>query len=387
MTEPMKSLARTRVQELVPYQSARRLGGGGDLWLNANESPFDNQYLALLTGLNRYPECQPQALLQAYAQYAKVEPEQLMISRGADEAIELLIRTFCQSGQDEILYFPPTYGMYQVCAYEAEVDAIDVPLTFEGQLDLPAIEAQLAHPQRRFKLIFICHPSNPLGQLTSLADIERLLTLTIDKALVVVDEAYIDFCQEASVTPLLAHFKHLVVLRTLSKAFALAGIRCGFALAAPKVIESMLKVIAPYPVPAPVADIAKLALSDKNLPIIAKQIERLMENRRFLEQALSALDGIEVRPSVTNFVLITHPNADALFQSAMERGILLRKTSVKNSVRISVGTREDCQRVVRLVRDFIQPHALNTITADEDLSSVTTSVCEQPTSHKETEND
>lgn len=257
----VKKLARQTVQELTPYQSARRLGGQGDIWLNANESPFANEYNINHTRLNRYSECQPPQLIEAYANYAGVRPEQVLTSRGADEGIELLIRAFCEPNQDAILYCPPTYGMYSISAQTSDVNAIAVPLTKEWQLDLPAIFAQLD----RVKLVFVCSPNNPTGNLLAKADIEALLERTQDSALVVVDEAYIDFCSEESVANLLDRYSNLVILRTLSKAFALAGLRCGFTLANPQVIELLLKVIAPYPVPIPVADIAIAALSEAGI--------------------------------------------------------------------------------------------------------------------------
>ena len=245
----MEKLARKQVQALTPYLSARRIGGSGDVWLNANESPFDNEYTLNLTRLSRYSECQPKELIDAYAQYAGVAPEQTLTTRGADEGIELLIRAFCEPNEDAILYCPPTYGMYAISAETIGVERKVVPLTSEWQLDLPAIEAQLDN----VKVVFVCSPNNPTGNLVNRKDIVKLLEMTQDKAIVVMDEAYIDFCPEASTVDLLAQYPNLAILRTLSKAFALAGLRCGFTLANQELIDVLLKVIAPYPVPVPVA--------------------------------------------------------------------------------------------------------------------------------------
>lgn len=255
----MEKLARKQVQALTPYLSARRIGGSGDVWLNANESPFDNEYTLNLARLNRYSECQPKEMIEAYAQYAGVNAEQTITTRGADEGIELLIRAFCEPGEDAILYCPPTYGMYAISAETIGVERKVVPLTSEWQLDLDAIEAQLDN----VKVVFVCSPNNPTGNLVERKDIIKLLEMTQDKAIVVMDEAYIDFCPEASTVDLLDQYPNLAILRTLSKAFALAGLRCGFTLANKELIDVLLKVIAPYPVPVPVAEIATQALSQE----------------------------------------------------------------------------------------------------------------------------
>ncbi|GAM71883.1 histidinol-phosphate aminotransferase [Vibrio sp. JCM 19236] len=275
----MEKLARKQVQALTPYLSARRIGGSGDVWLNANESPFDNQYQIEASRLNRYSECQPKELIEAYAAYAGVAPSQVLTSRGADEGIELLIRAFCEPNQDAILYCPPTYGMYSISAETIGVERKLVPLTDDWQLDLEAIEKNLDD----VKLVFVCSPNNPTGNLINREDIVALLEMTKDRAIVVMDEAYIDFCPEASTVELLAEYQNLAILRTMSKAFALAGLRCGFTLANEELINVLLKVIAPYPVPVPVADIAVQALSAQGLERVTQQVKTITENRAQLQ--------------------------------------------------------------------------------------------------------
>ncbi|HAS7397745.1 TPA: histidinol-phosphate transaminase, partial [Vibrio cholerae] len=278
----MEKLARQQIQALTPYLSARRIGGSGDVWLNANESPFNNEYKTDFARLNRYSDCQPKAMIQAYANYAGVQPEQVLTSRGADEGIELLIRAFCEPNQDVILFCPPTYGMYAISAETFGVERKKVPLTTDWQLDLPSIEANLD----RVKLVFVCSPNNPTGNLVKRADIIKLLEMTQDRAIVVMDEAYIDFCPEASTVDLLAQYPNLAILRTLSKAFALAGLRCGFTLANAELINVLLKVIAPYPVPVPVAEIAVQALSPAGLARAKYQVLDLGANRAYLQVGL-----------------------------------------------------------------------------------------------------
>ncbi|EJL6760746.1 histidinol-phosphate transaminase [Vibrio cholerae] len=346
----MEKLARQQIQALTPYLSARRIGGSGDVWLNANESPFNNEYKTDFARLNRYSDCQPKAMIQAYANYAGVQPEQVLTSRGADEGIELLIRAFCEPNQDAILFCPPTYGMYAISAETFGVERKKVPLTADWQLDLPSIEANLD----RVKLVFVCSPNNPTGNLVKRADIIKLLEMTQDRAIVVMDEAYIDFCPEASTVDLLAQYPNLSILRTLSKAFALAGLRCGFTLANAELINVLLKVIAPYPVPVPVAEIAVQALSPAGLARAKYQVLDLGANRAYLQVGLSMVPGVQVFEGWGNYLLVKFPDGDALFKAAWEHGIILRNSPIENCVRISVGNREECEKTVAFIRNYYQ---------------------------------
>lgn len=345
----MEKLARKQVQALTPYLSARRIGGSGDVWLNANESPFDNEYKTNFTRLNRYSECQPKDLIEAYASYAGVKAEQVLTSRGADEGIELLIRAFCEPNQDAILYCPPTYGMYAISAETIGVERKVVPLTQEWQLDLEGIQAQLDN----VKLIFVCSPNNPTGNLIKREDIVALLEMTQDKAIVVMDEAYIDFCPEASTVDLLAQYPNLAILRTMSKAFALAGLRCGFTLANEELINVLLKVIAPYPVPIPVAEIACQALSEAGLARMKYQVLDLAANRAYLQAGLSMLQGVTVYDGWGNYLLIQFPEGDAIFKAAWDNGIILRNSPIKDCVRISIGNRDECEKTLSFIRNQI----------------------------------
>ncbi|EOX1555756.1 histidinol-phosphate transaminase [Vibrio cholerae] len=346
----MEKLARQQIQALTPYLSARRIGGSGDVWLNANESPFNNEYKTDFARLNRYSDCQPKAMIQAYANYAGVQPEQVLTSRGADEGIELLIRAFCEPNEDAILFCPPTYGMYAISAETFGVERKKVPLTADWQLDLPSIEANLD----RVKLVFVCSPNNPTGNLVKGADIIKLLEMTQDRAIVVMDEAYIDFCPEASTVDLLAQYPNLAILRTLSKAFALAGLRCGFTLANAELINVLLKVIAPYPVPVPVAEIAVQALSPAGLARAKYQVLDLGANRAYLQVGLSMVPGVQVFEGWGNYLLVKFPDGNALFKAAWEHGIILRNSPIENCVRISVGNREECEKTVAFIRNYYQ---------------------------------
>lgn len=346
----MEKLARKQIQALKPYLSARRIGGSGDVWLNANESPFNNEYKTDFVRLNRYSDCQPKAMIDAYAAYAKVQPEQVLTSRGADEGIELLIRAFCEPNQDAILYCPPTYGMYAISAETFGVERKVVPLTADWQLDLSAIRANLDS----VKLIFICSPNNPTGNLVKRQDIITLLEMTKDRAIVVMDEAYIDFCPEASTVDLLAQYPNLAILRTLSKAFALAGLRCGFTLANKELIDVLQKVIAPYPVPIPVADIAVQALSEAGLARTKFQVLDLNANRAYLQAGLYMVPNLTVFEGWGNYLLVKFPDGDALFKAAWDHGIILRNSPIENCVRISIGNREECEKTLAFIRNYYQ---------------------------------
>lgn len=346
----MEKLARKQVQALTPYLSARRIGGSGDVWLNANESPYDNEYKTSYTRLNRYSECQPKALIESYAAYAGLKPEQVLTSRGADEGIELLIRAFCEPNQDAILYCPPTYGMYAISAETIGVERKVVPLTSDWQLDLPTIEASLAN----VKLVFVCSPNNPTGNLVNRDDIVSLLEMTKDRAIVVMDEAYIDFCPEASTVDLLAQYPNLAILRTMSKAFALAGLRCGFTLANEALINVLLKVITPYPVPIPVADIAVQALSEAGLARMKYQVLDISANRSYLQAGLGMLEGVTVYDGWGNYLLVKFADGDAVFKAAWDNGIILRNSPIKDCVRISIGNRDECEKTLSFIRNTLQ---------------------------------
>ncbi len=345
-------LARENVRNLTPYQSARRLGGNGDVWLNANEYPTPVEFQLMAQTLNRYPECQPKLVIERYAQYAGVKPEQVLVSRGADEGIELLIRAFCEPGKDAVLYCPPTYGMYSVSAETIGVECRAVQAIDGWQLDLPAIAEKLDG----VKVVFVCSPNNPTGQLINPQDIRVLLEMTRGKAIVVADEAYIEFCPQATLAGWLEEYPNLVVLRTLSKAFALAGLRCGFTLANEEIIGLLLKVIAPYPLSTPVADIAAQALSPQGIVAMRERVAEILVNRQFLIAELEKLACVEeVFGSETNYVLARITTSSAVFKSLWDQGIILRdqnkQPTLSNCLRITVGTREECQRVIDALQE------------------------------------
>lgn len=343
----IEELARENVRNLTPYQSARRLGGKGDVWLNANEFPTPVEFQLTAQTLNRYPECQPKAVIENYAAYAGVKPEQVLVSRGADEGIELLVRAFCEPGKDAILYCPPTYGMYSVSAETIGVECRTVPTQENWQLDLPAIADKLDG----VKVVYVCSPNNPTGQLINPQDFRTLLEMTRGKALVVADEAYIEFCPQATLAGWLNEYPNLVILRTLSKAFALAGLRCGFTLANEEIIALLLKVIAPYPLSTPVADIAAQALAPQGITAMRERVAQILAERQYLVANLDGIPCVEqVFDSETNYILVRIKASSAVFKSLWDQGIILRdqnkQPSLSGCLRITIGTREESQRVI-----------------------------------------
>ncbi|BFO09271.1 hypothetical protein GGER_17810 [Serratia rubidaea] len=288
----------------------------------------------------------------------------MLVSRGADEGIELLIRAFCEPGQDAILYCPPTYGMYGVSAETFGVERRTVPSKADWQLDLPAIAASLDN----VKLIYVCSPNNPTGNLLEPDSLRALLEMAKGKAIVAVDEAYIEFCPQASVAGWLADYPHLAILRTLSKAFALAGLRCGFTLANPELIALLLKVIAPYPLSSPVADIAAQALSAEGLRLMRQRVGEIAANRLWLQQALETCACVEqVFASDSNYLLVRFTAASNVFKSLWDQGIILRdqnkQPGLSGCLRITIGTRDECQRVI----DALRPLPGTTTTRQEPL--------------------
>jgi len=364
ISEFFQQLSAPHVRDLVPYESARRLFSGGQYWLNANESPYANDYHINASHFNRYPECQPQDVIDNYAAYTGVNAENVLVSRGADEGIELLIRAFCEPGNDSITICPPTYGMYAISANTFNVQVCKAPSNADFSLDLPALK-NLAEQAQPPKLVFICSPNNPTGNRIAEAQLSEVLAMFAGKSLVVVDEAYIEFgtletntdSRTSSWASKLNDYPHLVVLRTLSKAFALAGLRCGFVLAAPEIIRILLKVIAPYPLPEPVAQIAAQALSPQGIERMQSQVATLQSAQQQLLTACSALPGWQhVGNCTANFILFRVPEKQAVMDYLVANGMLIRDQSkqvqLQDCLRISIGSETENNVLLALLRDF-----------------------------------
>lgn len=347
----VRYLARNNILTLKPYQSARKFTYSGDIWLNANEFPIAPDYQLRYKKMHRYPTCQPQQVINNYACYAGVRSDQILVSRGADESIELLMKVFCNPGKDLIIFCPPTYGMYKTTAEILGINCRIIPKKKNWQLDLVSIQAQL----NNVKLIYICNPNNPTGNIIHLNSLKTLLDIIQNRALLITDEAYIDFCPDASLVRWLSMYPHLVILRTLSKAFALAGLRCGFTLANPEIIKLLEKVIAPYPLSTPVIDIAEQALTPTNIQYTQNKITTVNRNRNILTAGLKQCSCVEkVFNSNANYVLVRFHPKYQVFNTLLNQGIVLRDQSnqpgLLNCLRITVGTYNECKRVVSVLK-------------------------------------
>ncbi|MDC7805473.1 histidinol-phosphate transaminase [Luteimonas sp BLCC-B24] len=347
----VRDLVREDLRDFAGYASARTQRLEGDVWLNANESPLANPGDAE-GRCRRYPSPQPPELQARLAEVYGVEVEQLLIGRGSDEAIDLLVRALCVPGRDAVLATPPVFGMYAVSARLQGAAFVEVPL-IDGPdgfaVDVAAVRnAALA---RSAKLVFLCSPSNPTGGLVPLAEIDHLADALSGRAIVVVDEAYIEFADAASATTLLAAHQNLVVLRTLSKAHALAAARIGVAIGHPDLIGVLRRCQAPYPVPTPCADLALAGLSPDALALTQARVTETIAERDALAAALTTAPGVRrVYPSAGNYLLVRFVDADRAFAALLSAGIVVRDQraapQLGDALRISLGTPAQNARVL-----------------------------------------
>lgn len=341
----IESLARPEIVAMKPYSSARNEAPGKGVLLNANESP--RPLLGEPNSLNRYPDPQPADLVTRLATLYDVPPARVLLTRGSDEGIDLLIRVFCRAGQDAILHCPPTFGMYRIAAQTQGADVVSVNRQTENSFQLieqDVLDA-LQH-DARIKLVFLTSPNNPTGDLVSDSLLNRLLVACAGRALVVVDEAYAEFCTAASATGLLAEHENLVVLRTMSKAWASAGLRCGAVLAQESVISLLRRVIAPYPVPSPVLDLAMRMLESDMMREQQQLMTEIANNKRYLLATLEQYDFIkEIIPGEANFVLIRVANANDFLAFSASRNVIIRgfpaDPLLTDCLRVSVGSRTE----------------------------------------------
>ncbi|MEM7708283.1 MAG: histidinol-phosphate transaminase [Pseudomonadota bacterium] len=349
-------LARPEIRELAPYASARSIAGISPVTLNANESPWAAPGDS--TGkLNRYPDPQPVALVGAIAEHFAVETSQVLVTRGSDEAIDLLIRAFCAAGRHAVIQCPPTFGMYAISARIQDARVCNVPLLADEGfgLDLPGLELAAEDPAVR--LVFLCRPNNPTGSMYGAEGIRNLCRQLAEQALVIVDEAYMDFASEPSMARDLEGLPNLAVLRTFSKAHALAGARCGCLLADADVISLLKRILAPYPLPTATIDAALKALEPDNLAATQRQTRMLNEGRAVLARVLEELPYVRQQwPSEANFILLRVDDGPALCDWLAGQGVLVRNFHsnpvLKNCLRISIGSPPENARLTQLLKAY-----------------------------------
>lgn len=347
------ALARPEILDLKPYEHAS--------WepelerLHANELPWRSSGDVTAAGLNRYPEPQPRALVERLSSLYGVSPPEVLVGRGSDEAIDLVTRAFCHAGADSVIVCPPTFGMYAVAARIQGAEVVRVPLD-AGRgfaVDERAVLEQSARRAgaRPVKLVYVCSPNNPTGNLVEEPALLRLAEALAGRALLVVDEAYIEFSGAPSMARHVASCPYLVVVRTLSKAHGLAGARCGTLIAAPEIVALLRKIIPPYALTQPTIETVLAALEPDRLEAARRRVALICAERERLREALSACAGVvRVYPSVANFLLVEFQDASAAFARARAAGLLVRDVRAQpglgRHLRITVGTPEQNARLV-----------------------------------------
>ena len=342
------NLVRNNIRNLKPYSSARdEFKGAASIFLDANENSLGSP---LLKWYNRYPDPMQWKIKEKLSVIKQVPIDQIFLGNGSDEPIDLLFRSFCEPGVDEVIVFPPTYGMYEVSANINNVHLSKVPLTKEFQLDLEALESAI---KPNTKIIWICSPNNPTGNSIDRQDIEMVLN-NFD-GLVVVDEAYINFSRQKSLVSDLADYPNLVVLQTLSKAWGLAGLRVGMAFASAEIIGYLNKVKPPYNISEPVQELALKALDE--IGQVNDMILQLVASRKEMERDLvEAKTVIKVFPSDANFLLVEFTDARRMYDYLVEKGIVVRDRSnvllCDNCLRITVGTHAENLKLMEAINSF-----------------------------------
>ena len=347
----MLDLARPNVRALQPYSSARMEASRGGVLLNANESPWP-PFAADDRDWNRYPDPQPAALVDRLANIYGVASDQLLIGRGSDEAIDLLVRAFCTPGRAAIAISPPTFGMYAVCARVQDAAIVTIPLDDDFHVD---VDALLLSIDTGVKLVFLCTPNNPTGDLLPMERIERIASALAGRAVVVVDEAYIEYADAASASLLLDRYDNLAILRTLSKAWAMAGLRLGCLIARSDVIALLRRIMPPYPLPTPCVDAALAALSDAGIAQAKRHIAMTIAQRKRVADALRKCDVIiDVLPSHANFLTVRCVESATLYRHLLNSGVVVRDVShypkLAQCLRFSIGTASENDRLLDAVR-------------------------------------
>jgi len=342
------NVVRNNIRNLKPYSSARdEFKGEANIFLDANENSLGSP---LLKWYNRYPDPMQWKIKEKLSVIKQVPVDQVFLGNGSDEPIDLLFRCFCEPGVDEVIVFPPTYGMYEVSANINNVHLSKVPLTKEFQLDLEALESAI---KPHSKIIWICSPNNPSGNSIDRQDIEMVLN-NFD-GLVVVDEAYINFSRQKSLVTDLADFPNLVVLQTLSKAWGLAGLRVGMAFGSSEIIGYLNKVKPPYNISEPVQELALKALDE--IGQVNDMILQLVDARKQLElDFVKSPQVVKVYPSDANFLLVEFTQARAMYDYLVGKGIVVRDRSnvllCDNCLRITVGTDAENLKLVDAINSF-----------------------------------
>ncbi len=343
MKKDISRLVRPNILALEPYSTARDEYEGGeiDVWLDANENPFDN-------GVNRYPDPHQVSLKAQLSEIKCVEPKSIFIGNGSDEAIDLAFRVFARPGVDNAVSIAPTYGMYKVAAATNDIEVREVQLG--ENFELP-VEELLAAADENTKLMWICSPNNPTGNIFPQEQIVDILERF--DGIVVVDEAYIDFADGDGFLPQLTKYENLIILQTLSKAWAMAGLRFGLAFASPQIIALMNMVKYPYNINV----LTQAKVAEMLTKGIAGQVEEIIAQRQRVIEELSKIDLIErIFDTQANFVLVRTAAANDLYDKLVEGGVIVRNRSkvkgCENTLRITIGTQAENDRMLKIIKEY-----------------------------------
>jgi histidinol-phosphate aminotransferase len=341
-------LLRQNIKNLTPYSSARdEYQGEASVFLDANEnafgSPLDQQF-------NRYPDPQQYEVKKRLSEIKGVPVRNIFLGNGSDEAIDILFRSFCNPGVDNVILVPPTYGMYEVSANINDIETRKISLTEDFQLNLEGIAEAI---DQHTKFLFICSPNNPTGNSIKRDDVETLLANF--NGIVVVDEAYINFSRQKTFIQELTEYANLVVLQTLSKAWGLAGLRVGMAFASEEIIEVMNKVKPPYNINESSQQLALKALA--NVDQVNSWIKETLAQRDRLVSELKNFDFVlDIYPSDANFILVKTTGPKAIYNFLVEKGIIVRDRSkielCEGCLRITVGTPVENKTLIETLRNF-----------------------------------
>ncbi|MBD0831958.1 histidinol-phosphate transaminase [Aestuariibaculum sediminum] len=337
----IKDLLRPTIKALKPYSSARdEFQGATDnmVFLDANENPFEN-------GVNRYPDPLQRELKSLWSELKGVSVENIMFGNGSDEVLDLIYRAFCEPNQDNVITLPPTYGMYEVLA---NLNAIVIKKVNLDNNFQPKVDEILSTVDKNSKLLFICSPNNPSGNSFYSEAITRLVSEF--KGIVVIDEAYIDFSKEESWVSRLNNFPNLIVTQTVSKAYAMAGIRLGICYASAEIISVLNAIKPPYNINELTQKKALELLNVKGLA--EKQITDILLEREKLIDALKSIDFIsKIYPTDANFVLVKVDDANKRYNQLIEKGIVIRNRTTQpgceNTLRLTVGTADENEILVK----------------------------------------
>lgn len=345
----LEDLVRPDILSLKPYEHA--------LWdpaltrLHANEWPQRLPHDESEAGLNRYPEPQPRALVARLARLYETSESRILVGRGSDELIDLLVRALCQPTEDAVIVCPPTFGMYALAARIQGAKVIEIPLLRDKGFALDARSILRTARTASVKIVFLCSPNNPTGNLLTEVAILEVLEGLRDQALVVLDEAYVEFSGNASWVTRLSEYPHLAVLRTLSKAHGLAGARVGTLIADVGVIGVIKKIIAPYAIPQLTLEAVLALLSPSHLRSLSARMREARRERERVAQALNQLPGtLEVFASDANFVLARFAAPAERMALAYRAKLLVRdargRPDLVDALRITVGTPEQNDRLL-----------------------------------------